>query len=73
MRFVYGYLRLGDNDVVLRSRELRLMKGSWSIDKLKTYASMANMKITDWSVFEKALKVATDKVLRDARAAFKAA
>lgn len=56
MRFVYGYMTLDDGAVVLRSRELRLMKGEWNVMRLREYARKAGINITDWRVFDKALK-----------------
>jgi hypothetical protein len=73
LRLCYGFMELDDGSVVLRSRELRLMKGSWSVLKLKSYAKQANMKITDWSIFDKALRKASDKLIASAKAALKAA
>ncbi len=56
LRLVYGYMALDDGGVVLRSRELRLMEGEWSVTRLKEYAAKAGMKIDDWSAFDRALK-----------------
>lgn len=69
MHWVYGFMTLDDGSIVLRSRSLRLMKGEWDVTKLRDYARQANMKITDWSVFERALK----KVHKQLQAAAKAA
>lgn len=69
LRLVYGYLELDDGSTVLRSRELRLTQGSWDVLKLKDYANRAGMRITDWSVFEKALRKATTALVSAARKA----
>lgn len=73
LRFVYGVMELDDGSLVLRSRELRMLKGEWDLLKLKSYAAKAGMRISDWSVFEKALKQTTEKLVKEARQALKSA
>lgn len=65
----YGYLILDDGSVVLRTRKLRLLKGEWDVLRLKEYAAKTNLKIDDWSVFDKALKQTHKRLLASVKKA----
>lgn len=69
LRLVYGCMELDDGALVLRSRELRMMKGTWSIFQLKEYARRAGLKINDWTVLDRVMKKAKDKLTAALKAA----
>ncbi len=56
LTWVHGVTRLDNGVGVLTSTKLRLDRGTWSVLLLKEYASKAGLKITDWSLLDKAMK-----------------
>ena len=73
LMFVSGYVPLDGGGTVLSSRRLRLTKGTWDILKLKEYAELVGLKVTDWSLLERSLRRAKKLVTGAARHALKAA
>lgn len=53
--WVHGYTRLDDGANVLTSTRLRLDKGTWSVLRLKEYADMIGIHVTNWSVLDDAM------------------
>lgn len=72
LTFVSGYTPLTDGAKTLTSRRLRLTKGTWDVFRLKEYAAKADLKIDDWSVFERSMRKAHRIVASAARKALKA-
>lgn len=67
--FVSGYVPLDGGARVLSSRRLRLTKGQWDVLKLKEYAELVGLKVTDWSILDRAMRSAKQTIRHTLRAA----
>jgi len=65
--FVTHYVSLGDGSKVLSSRRLRLDKGTWDIFKLKKYADMAGLQVTDWTLLTRAMAKAKREMVQSVK------
>lgn len=69
LMFVSGYVPLDGSSKVLSSRRLRLTKGTWDVLKLKEYAGLVGLKVDDWSILNRAMRSAKQRVVRALKAA----